>query len=131
MVDEYLETSAPGIFAAGDIARWPDPHSGAAIRVEHWVVAQRQGQTAALNMLGGREKFDAVPFFWSQHYDVPINYVGHAETWDTVAIEGEIATRDCVLRYERNGRVLAVASIYRDADSLLAEAAMESEAKPP
>ena len=127
-VDAYLETSAPGIFAAGDIARWPDPHSGAAIRVEHWVVAQRQGQTAALNMLGGREKFDAVPFFWSQHYDVPINYVGHAENWDELAIDGDIAARDCVLRYKRNGRVLAVASIYRDVDSLMAEAAMEREA---
>ena len=127
-VNEYMETSAPGIFAAGDIARWLDPHSGAAIRVEHWVVAQRQGQTAALNMLGGREKFDAVPFFWSQHYDVSINYVGHAETWDELAIDGEIATRDCVVRYKRNGRVLAVASIYRDADSLRAEAAMECEA---
>jgi NADPH-dependent 2,4-dienoyl-CoA reductase/sulfur reductase-like enzyme len=127
-VNEYMETSASGIFAAGDIARWPDPHSGAPMRVEHWVVAQRQGQTAALNMLGGQEKFDAVPFFWSQHYDVPINYVGHAETWDEIATEGDIAARDCVLRYKRNGRVLAVASIYRDADSLMAEAAMEREA---
>jgi apoptosis-inducing factor 3 len=124
-VNEYLETSVPGIFAAGDIARWPDRHSEASIRIEHWVVAERQGQTAALNMLGQHEKFASVPFFWSQHYDVPINYVGHAESWDELAIDGDIGARDCVLRYKRNGRVLAVASIYRDVDSLKAEAAME------
>jgi NADPH-dependent 2,4-dienoyl-CoA reductase/sulfur reductase-like enzyme/nitrite reductase/ring-hydroxylating ferredoxin subunit len=126
-VNAYLETSVPGIYAAGDIARWPDPHSGDNIRVEHWVLAERQGQTAARNMLGQREVFDAVPFFWSQHYDVPINYVGHAEKWDEIAVEGDIAVRDCVLRYKRGGRVLAVASIYRDLASLQAEVAMERE----
>ena len=91
------------------------------------MVAERQGQTAARNMLGQRERFDAVPFFWSQHYDVPINYVGHAEKWDEIAIDGDIAGRDCLLRYKRKGRVLAVASIYRDVASLEAELAMETE----
>jgi apoptosis-inducing factor 3 len=127
VVNTYLETSAPGIFAAGDIARWPDPHTGQPIRVEHWVVAGRQGQIAALNMLGRREKFTAVPFFWSQHYDIPINYVGHAEKWDELEIEGDIFAKDCLLRLKQKGRTLAVASIFRDLENLQAEVAMERE----
>ena len=126
LVNEYLETSVPGVFAAGDIARWPDPHTGENIRVEHWVVAERQGQTAALNLLGQREKFTAVPFFWSQHYDVPINYVGHAAKWDELLIDGDIAAKDCLVRFDRAGRTLAVASIYRDVANLEAEVAMEA-----
>ena len=126
-VNSCLETSAKGIFAAGDIARWPDPRFGGSIRVEHWIVAERQGRSAALNMMGHREKFTAVPFFWSQHYDVPINYVGHAEKWDQISIEGDIPSRDCVLRFKRAGRTLAVASIFRDQESLQAELAMERE----
>jgi NADPH-dependent 2,4-dienoyl-CoA reductase/sulfur reductase-like enzyme len=127
-VDAFLETSAPGVFAAGDIARWPDRHTGQAIRVEHWVVAERQGQAAALNMLGQREPFNAVPFFWSQHYDVPINYVGHAESWDELAVEGDIAGKDGLVRMRRAGRTLAVASIFRDLESLEAEVSLEREA---
>lgn len=125
VVDSLLATDAPGIFAAGDIARWPDPHTGQAIRVEHWVVAERQGQVAALNMLGLGQAFDAVPFFWSQHYDVPVNYIGHAEKWDELAIDGDVAGRDCLLRYKLKGRTLAVASIYRDLANLQEEVAME------
>jgi len=123
-VNEFLETSAPGIFAAGDIARWPDPHTGRNVRIEHWVVAERQGQVAARNMLGHRERFDHVPFFWSQHYDVPINYVGHAEEWDALDIEGDIKARDGLVRFRHKGKILAVASIYRDLENLKEEEAM-------
>src|SRR5262249_6188445 len=107
-----------GNLRAGDIARWPDSYSGENLRIEHWVVAERQGQTAARNMLGQGQKFSEVPFFWSQHYDIPIVYVGHAETWDALDIDGDIKAHDAIARYRRAGRLMAVASIFRDLDSL-------------
>lgn len=133
-VDAYLETSAPGVFAAGDIARWPDPHTGASIRVEHWVVAQRQGQVAARNMLGERVPFDDVPFFWSAHYGTSIRYVGHAERF-AAEVEGDLAAQDATVRLREAadggapGPVRAVVTLGRDRAALEAEVAMERAAR--
>lgn len=130
LVDEHLRTSAPDIYAAGDIARWPDPYSGERLRIEHWVVAERQGQTAARNMLGSGERYALPPFFWSQHYDATIDYVGHAVEWERIAVDGDPAAYDVALRYEKGGRALAFATIFRGRQSLEAEAAMEQGRSP-
>lgn len=125
VVNECLETSAPGVYAAGDVARWPDRFSGRSLRVEHWVVAQQQAQTAAINILGQRKPYDHAPFFWSAHYDVVIAYVGNAAGWDAVEVRGSLDERNALVAYRTNGRIAAVASIFRDRESLEIENAME------
>jgi NADPH-dependent 2,4-dienoyl-CoA reductase/sulfur reductase-like enzyme len=125
IVDERLQTSASGIYAIGDLARFPEVVSGHSARIEHWVVAERHAQAVARTIVGRGGPFRDVPFFWSQHYDVPIAYVGHAETWDRIRVKGTIDGRDCLVGYEKQGKLQAVASIYRDGDSLAAEAAFE------
>jgi NADPH-dependent 2,4-dienoyl-CoA reductase/sulfur reductase-like enzyme len=127
LVNSQLATSVPGIFAAGDVARFPDPVSGERIRIEHWVVAQRQGSLAAQNMLGQRQRLAIVPFFWSQHYDVALRYVGHAAHWDEVRVEGDLDALDARIEYLAAGRCLAVATINRDRESLAAELAFERQ----
>jgi NADPH-dependent 2,4-dienoyl-CoA reductase/sulfur reductase-like enzyme/nitrite reductase/ring-hydroxylating ferredoxin subunit len=126
VVDEQLRASAPGVWAAGDVCRWPDPWTGQMIRSEHWVVAQRQGQTVARNMLGRGERFAQAPFFWSAHYDVTVSYVGHAEKWDAIEIDGDPQAHDCTAVYRKGGKPHAIATIARDRASLCAEAGIEA-----
>jgi NADPH-dependent 2,4-dienoyl-CoA reductase/sulfur reductase-like enzyme len=125
VVDENLRSSAADIYAAGDVARYPDPVSGERLRIEHWVVAERQGEAVARSMLGIGGAFREAPFFWSQHYDVQISYVGHASSWDDVEVRGHLEGLDATVIYRKQGRTLAVATIGRDQVSLAAEAAME------
>ena len=127
LVNDQLETNVAGIFAAGDVARFPDPVSGQRIRIEHWVVAQRQGSLAAHNMLGRKQRLAIVPFFWSQHYDLTLRYVGHAEHWDEVRVDGDLDARDARIEYLATGKCLAVATINRDQESLAAELAFERQ----
>lgn len=125
VTDEELRTSDPRVWAAGDIARYPDERFGGPIRVEHFVVAERQGQAAARNIIGRGRPYREVPFFWSQHYDVQLNYVGHAEGWDEVVIDGSIEDRDATIQLVQDGSTRAVVTVWRDRASLLAEVAME------
>jgi NADPH-dependent 2,4-dienoyl-CoA reductase/sulfur reductase-like enzyme/nitrite reductase/ring-hydroxylating ferredoxin subunit len=125
VVDDRLRTSAPGVFAAGDVARFPYAPTGESVRIEHWVVAQRMGSTAAMNILGRDVAFTSPPFFWTTQYDVTVSYVGHAESWDRIDVSGTLGARDATIAYRRDGKTLAVATLGRDQTSLDAESAFE------
>jgi apoptosis-inducing factor 3 len=126
LVDSELRASHADVFAAGDVARYPDPISGKLARIEHWVLAERQGQAAARSLLGRGKPFTDAPFFWSQHYDVTLAYVGHAPDWDRIETRGSLEKRDFAAAYRKGGRIQAVVTVGRDELSLRSEAAFEA-----
>ena len=124
VVNEFLESSVAGVYAAGDIASFPY-RTGERIRVEHFVVAERQGQYAARNMLGAREPYDDIPYFWTVHFGTEIRYVGHASEFEQAVVSGEIEKGDAIVAYRENGNTVAFASLGRDLECLRAEHALE------
>jgi apoptosis-inducing factor 3 len=129
VVDERFRASNDRIYAVGDVARFPLSLLGAGenVRIEHFSTAERQGRAAAFAMLKRSLEIRDVPFFWSAHHDVTINYVGHAERFDKVVVKGDLEARDAVIGYLDGERVRAIATINRDATSLRAEHAFEEQ----
>ena len=125
VVDDHLRTSAKDVYAAGDIARYPDPISGKPIRVEHWVHAERQGQYLARLILGEDKPFADPPYFWSLHYDKSVSYSGHAEKFDPPELDGSVKDEDATVEFKKDGKLLAVATVGRDLANLEAEERFE------
>jgi 3-phenylpropionate/trans-cinnamate dioxygenase ferredoxin reductase subunit len=107
LVDEYLQTTAPDVFAAGDLANAEHPFFGERIRVEHWANALNQGPAAARNMLGRPEAYDRLPYFFSDQYDVGMEYSGFARSWERVVFRGDPASREFIAFWIAGGRVVA------------------------
>lgn len=112
-VNKYLQ-AAPGLYAAGDVARFPDWRTGEAIRIEHWRLALQHGRTAARNMAGQPTEFAGVPFFWSDQFDVIVQYVGYAASWDEIIFHGKPEDHDFMGFYVKDGQVRAAAAMNRD-----------------
>jgi len=112
-VDKYMR-AAPDVYAAGDIARFPYRQTGDSIRIEHWRTALQHGHVAGCNMAGISTEYDSVPFFWTMQAGLGLQYVGHAQTWDEIIIDGEIAEKNFLAYYVAKGKVHAVAAMGRD-----------------
>jgi 3-phenylpropionate/trans-cinnamate dioxygenase ferredoxin reductase component len=111
LVDERLQTRVPGIFAAGDVANQLHPRLGR-LRVEHWDNALHQGPAAARAMLGSGEAYERLPYFFSDQYDVGMEYSGHAAGWETVVFRGDPASREFIAFWLTGGRVLAGMNVH-------------------
>jgi 3-phenylpropionate/trans-cinnamate dioxygenase ferredoxin reductase subunit len=107
LVDEHLQTSAPGVFAAGDVANAHHPFYGGRIRVEHWANALHQGPLAARAMLGQTDVYDRLPYFFSDQYDVGMEYAGFARSWDRVIFRGDPAAREFIAFWMTENLVVA------------------------
>jgi 3-phenylpropionate/trans-cinnamate dioxygenase ferredoxin reductase subunit len=107
VVDEHLQTNVPGVFAAGDVANAHHPFYGEPVRVEHWANALHQGPVAAQAMLGQASVYDRVPYFFSDQYDIGMEYAGLARTWDRVVFRGDPATREFIAFWLTGDRVVA------------------------
>jgi len=103
-----------GLYAAGDVARFPDWRTGEAIRIEHWRLAGQHGRVAAHNMAGRQVEYAGIPFFWSEQFDLFLQYVGHVESWDELIIHGDLAGRNFLGFYVKGNRVMAAAGLQRD-----------------
>ncbi len=128
-VDEYL-CAADGVYAAGDIARYPDWRNDGSIRIEHWRIAAQHGRIAAYNMAGKPTKFRGVPVFWSMQYQFPLRYVGHATEWDEVIVDGKLEERKFIAFYVKDNQVLAAASSKRDTETAAIEELMRLQKMP-
>jgi NADPH-dependent 2,4-dienoyl-CoA reductase/sulfur reductase-like enzyme len=129
IVDSHLR-AADGLYAAGDIVSFPDPHTGERVRIEHWRTALQQGRAAARNMVGHETAFDGVPFFWTRQFDAGLVYVGHAASWDEIIYHGETSSQDFLAFYVKNDRVLAVAGMNRDREMAAIEELMRLDRMP-
>jgi NADPH-dependent 2,4-dienoyl-CoA reductase/sulfur reductase-like enzyme/nitrite reductase/ring-hydroxylating ferredoxin subunit len=127
IVNERLECSRPGVFAIGDIARYPDPLTRKSIRVEHWVHAQRQGQHVARVIMGQAGQYTDVPFFWSAHFDTGLRYLGHADSILRTRTEGSVEARNFARLYQGENAEKAFVTCNRDRESLLQESTWDGE----
>ncbi len=123
-VDAHL-CVADGVYAAGDIARFPDWRTGEPIRIEHWRLAQQHGRAAARNMLGQDAPFRSAPFFWTNQGGPSLGYVGHTRGWDEIIYQGEPAEGDFLAFYVKAGRIAAVSGLRRSVPLCAALCLME------